>query len=228
MIEGFLAGLLGYLIGSISFGRLVARFVVPGEDITLTEIPDEEGRVMQMTGTGATAVAFRAGPKWGCFTALLDIAKGAAAVLIAQAVWPDTRVYLVAGATVVWGHVLPVFHRFVGGKGISPYLGGLLFIDLLAVPITTGAGLVSGLALGDILLAYGSGPLFLVGWFAWQSDLAHVLYAVAVNAVYWWSIRTEIRQVRARQRESGQTIAERRKELFANMRKGGPWTEQQL
>ncbi len=228
MLEGLLAGLLGYLIGSISFGRLVARFVVPGEDITLTEIPDDEGRVMQMTGTGATAVAFRAGPKWGCFTALLDIAKGAAAVLIAQALWPDSRAYLVAGAAVVWGHVLPVFHGFVGGKGISPYLGGLLFIDWLAIPITTGAGMITGLALGDILLAYGSGPLFLIGWFAWQADLAHVAYAVAVNVIYWWSIRREIRQLREQRSEAGLTISQRRRELFSNMRKGGPWTEQQL
>lgn len=227
MLEAMTAGLMGYLIGSISFGRLVARFVAPGEDITLTEFPGEDGRVTQMTGTGATAIAFRAGPRWGCFTALLDIAKGAAAVLIAQAVWPDSRVYLVAGAAAVWGHVLPVFHKFVGGKGMSPYLGGLLFIDWLAVPITTGAGMVIGLTLGDVLLAYGSGPLFLVGWFAWQADLAHVLYAVAVNAIYWWSIRNEFRQLRAQTREAGLSIGQRRAELLAGLRSGGPWTERE-
>lgn len=228
MVEAILAGLIGYVIGSVSFGRLVARFVAPGEDITLTEIPDEEGRVMLMTGTGATAVAFRAGPRWGCATALLDIAKGAAAVLIAQALWPDRSVYLVAGAAVVWGHVLPVFHKFVGGKGMSPYLGGLLFIDWLAVPVTAGAGMFTGLALGDVLLAYGSGPLFLIGWFAWRADLAHVGYAVAVNAIYWWSIRGEIRQLRAQRKASGLSIAQRRAELFSSLRKGGPWTEREL
>lgn len=228
MLEGLLAGLLGYLIGSVSFGRIVARYVLPGTDITLTEIPDNEGRVMEMTGTGATAVAFRAGPKWGCFTAFLDIAKGALAVLLAQLIWPESQVYLVAGAAVVWGHVLPVFHRFVGGKGMSPYLGGLLLIDLLAVPVTTGAGMVAGLALGDALLSYGSGPLFLIAWFFWRADTAHVLYAVAVNAIYWWSIRGEIRQLRAQRAEDESTISSRRRELFSGMRKGGPWTEQQM
>lgn len=228
MLEAVLAGLLGYLIGSVSFGRIVARYVLPGTDITLTEIPDDEGRVMEMTGTGATAVAFRAGPRWGCLTALLDIAKGAAAVLLAQVIWPESTVYLVAGAAVVWGHVLPVFHRFVGGKGMSPYLGSLLVIDALAVPVTTGAGMIAGLALGDVLVAYGSGPLFLIGWFAWRADLAHVGYAVAVNAIYWWSLRSEIRQLRAQRAEDESTISQRRREMFDGMRKGGPWTEQQL
>ena len=220
-----LAGLIGYLLGSISFGRIVARFVAPGDDITVTDIPDDQGRVMKMTGTGATAVAFRAGPRWGCFTSLLDILKGVAAVFTAQAIWPDSRAYLVAGATVVWGHVLPVFHRFVGGKGMSPYLGGLLVIDWLAVPTTTAAGMIAGLALGDVLVAYGSGPLFLIGWFAWRADLAHVLYALAVNAIYWWSIRNEIRQVRHQRVEAGLSIAEQRRRLFSSMSKGGFWAE---
>lgn len=203
----------------------MARFVAPGEDITVTDIPDDQGRVMRMTGTGATAVAFRAGPGWGCLTSLLDIFKGVAAVLTAQTIWPDSQVYLVAGATVVWGHVLPVFHRFVGGKGMSPYLGGLLIIDWLAVPATTGAGMIAGLALGDVLIAYGSGPLFVLGWFAWQADLAHVLYALGVNAIYWWSIRNEIRQVRRRRVEAGLSIGEQRRQLFSSMSKGGFWTE---
>lgn len=228
MLEALGAAVIGYLLGSISFGRIVARFVLDGEDITRTEIPDDEGRTFEMTGTGATAIAFRAGPRWGCFTALLDIVKGAAAVLIAQAVWPDSQVYLVAGAAVVWGHVLPVFHRFVGGKGMSPYLGSLLVIDWLSVPVTTGASLIAGLAVGDVLVAYGSGPIFLIGWFLLRADLAHVLYAVAVNVIYWWSLRNEVRQAREVQKEAGLSMSERRRQLFENMRKGGPWTEQQL
>lgn len=120
MTEGLLAGLIGYLLGSVSFGRVVARVVAPGEDITVTDVPDGMGGVTRMTGTGATAVAFRAGPKWGCLTSLLDILKGVAAVAVAQAIWPDSRAYLVAGAAVVWGHVLPVFHRFVGAKACPP------------------------------------------------------------------------------------------------------------
>lgn len=203
----------------------MARFVAPGEDITVTAIRDDQGRVTRMTGTGATAVAFRAGPRWGCLTSLLDIAKGVAAVLVTQALWPDGRAYLVAGATVVWGHVLPVFHRFVGGKGMSPYLGGLLVIDWLAVPATTGAGMIAGLALGDVLLAYGSGPLFLLGWFAWRADMAHVLYAMAVNAIYWWSIRSEIGQIHRQRVEDGLSIGEQRRQLLSGMRKGGFWTE---
>ncbi len=203
----------------------MARVVAPGEDITVTELPDGQGGVTQMTGTGATAVAFRAGPKWGCLTSFLDILKGVAAVLVAQAIWPDSRAYLVAGATVVWGHVLPVYHRFVGGKGMSPYLGGLLMIDWLAVPVTTASGMIAGLALGDVLLAYGSGPLFVVGWFAWRADTAHVLYALAVNAVYWWSIRNEVRQIRRQRVEAGLSITEHRRQLWSSMRDGGFWTE---
>jgi len=221
------AALLGYLFGSLSFTRIVGRKVAPGEDLSLTTLqasPDDEPMVL--TGTGATSIAARAGARWGCLTALGDILKAFIPALLAAWIWPDTDARFVAAASAVWGHVYPVYHRFKGGTGLSPALGGLLALEWIAVPVTTIAGMVFGVALGDALLAYASGPLFAIGWAAWRGDTAFIAYAVAVNAVYWWAMRPELREHYRRLR--GKTIGDRRSELIRSIRESrgeAPWTQ---
>ena len=66
--------LLAYLLGSIPFGYLLVRLFVGGDV-----------RETGSGGTGATNVTRRAGRRLGMLTLLLDLLKGAAAVLIAKA-----------------------------------------------------------------------------------------------------------------------------------------------
>lgn len=223
-----LAALLGYLIGSLSFARIVGRWVAPGEDLSTTHLqmgPDEEPMVV--TGVSGTAIAARAGPRWGCLTSLADIAKAFLATLIATWIWPETDARFVAAAAAVWGHVLPIYHGFKGGGGLSTAIGGLLALDWIGVPATTVGAVVLGVALGDGLLAYASGPLLVIGWALWRGDTAFLLYAVAVNAIYWWALRPELQQ--HYRRLAGKSISERRRELISGMRESGgqaPWAQQ--
>ena len=115
-----------YLIGSIPFGYLIVR-AVAGADV----------RETGSGGTGATNVSRRAGKAPGAITLLLDLAKGVAAVALAQ--WLLTSDYgvnwFVAGAAVavILGHCFPVWLRFRGGKGVATGIGVFLSLAPLAV-----------------------------------------------------------------------------------------------
>jgi acyl phosphate:glycerol-3-phosphate acyltransferase len=115
-----------YLLGSIPFGYLVVR-ALAGVDV----------RETGSGGTGATNVSRRVGKAAGAITLLLDLAKGVAAVALAQ--WLLTSDYgvnwFVAGAAVavILGHCFPVWLRFRGGKGVATGIGVFLSLAPLAV-----------------------------------------------------------------------------------------------
>lgn len=101
---------IGYLLGSIPFGLLLARFGGAG-DI----------RAIGSGNIGATNV-LRTGRKGlAAATLLLDLAKGAVAVCVARMMSPDDVV--IAGAAAVIGHLYPVWLRFRGGKGVATFMG---------------------------------------------------------------------------------------------------------
>lgn len=105
-----LALLIGYLLGSVPFGIVVAR---------LGGAPDP--RSIGSGNIGATNV-LRSGRKGlAALTLLLDAAKGAAAVLLVRAVDPAFVGLAATGAML--GHLFPVWLRFRGGKGVATALG---------------------------------------------------------------------------------------------------------
>lgn len=134
----------GYLLGSIPFGLLLTRFSGRGD---LRSIGSGNIGATNVLRTGSKALA--------ALTLLLDAAKGAAAVLIAQALWPDGVLHAAAGALV--GHLYPVWLKFRGGKGVAILLGiiapllpiaaivyALLWIGMLLVwRISSVAGMVA-------------------------------------------------------------------------------------
>ena len=119
-----LAALLSYLLGSISFAIVVSR---------LRGLADP--RSYGSNNPGATNV-LRSGDKLAAALTLFgDAAKGLAAVLLAAAFaqqWPAPQQQLLiitAGIAVFVGHLLPVFFRFQGGKGVATAFGVLLGFD---------------------------------------------------------------------------------------------------
>lgn len=119
-----LAALLAYLLGSISFAIVVSR---------LRGLADP--RSYGSNNPGATNV-LRSGDKLAAALTLFgDAAKGLVAVLLAAAFaqqWPAPQQQLLiitAGVAVFVGHLLPVFFRFQGGKGVATAFGVLLGFD---------------------------------------------------------------------------------------------------
>ena len=126
MIAYIIAGIIAYLLGSISFSVIFTKKFA-GFDVR------EKGS----GNAGSTNVLRTAGKKTALLTLICDILKGVAAVFIAlwigNIINADDRtkatLIQVAGILVVVGHTFPVFFGFRGGKGVATALGVLLTIN---------------------------------------------------------------------------------------------------
>ena len=114
---GFFSLLLGYFLGSIPSGWLAGRWL---KDIDLREIGSGS--------TGATNVLRHVGKGPALIVFLIDVGKGAAAVLIARALDLGDWIQVLAGLTALAGHIWPVWLGFKGGKAVATGLG--LFLGL--------------------------------------------------------------------------------------------------
>lgn len=114
--------LVAYLLGSLSFAVIVVR-AVSGKDI----------RTQGSGNAGATNVLRAYGKKLALFVALLDVAKGTAAVLLMRLATADPWWSAAAGLAAVVGHVFPVFYGFRGGKGVATAVGAFAVLAPLAL-----------------------------------------------------------------------------------------------
>ncbi len=133
-IDALLTPGLAYLIGSIPFGFLIARWVA-GIDI----------RTHGSGNIGATNVGRVLGLRFFVVVFLLDFAKGYLPTRflpgMVGSTWPDLPVG-VAVATIL-GHNFPVYLRFKGGKGVATSLGAVWALDWIAsLAAATGFGLL--------------------------------------------------------------------------------------
>jgi glycerol-3-phosphate acyltransferase PlsY len=113
---------VAYLLGSVSFAVLLVR-VATGTDI----------RASGSGNAGATNVLRAHGKKLALVVALLDVAKGAAAVALVRLVTADPFWAAAAGLAAVIGHVFPIFYGFRGGKGVATAVGAFLVLAPLAL-----------------------------------------------------------------------------------------------
>lgn len=188
-----------YLLGSISFARIVGRRMAPGEDLTSTDMELVGGAHLEYGGVSATSIGARSGPRAGMTVGVLDMAKAFVPVLVLRLAYPDDSYHLVAAVAAVAGHDYPLWHGFRGGRGMSPILGGLLAIDWLAVPGTTVGGAVIGLfVFRDMAIAYTAFVPLLVPWFAWRGGWPEVWYAVAVTLLFVVASIPELRAYTAK------------------------------
>lgn len=180
-----LAAVLGYLLGSIPFGLVIARAMGLGDL-----------RKIGSGNIGATNV-LRTGNKGAALaTLVLDSGKGAASVLIAAALW-GADAGAVAGLGAFLGHLYPVWLKFAGGKGVATYLGILLAVGPLAGAltcltwlVTAGVSRISSLS---ALVSAVAAPIWLA--LLGGSGLA-VACAVAMAGLIWWKHRANIARLR--------------------------------
>ncbi len=107
-------GAVGYLLGSIPGGVIMARLMGLGNL-----------RNIGSGNIGATNVLRTGNKKAAALTLFFDAGKGAIAVLAARAAAPEDAVQLAALMAFI-GHCFPVWLGFNGGKGVATYLGILL------------------------------------------------------------------------------------------------------
>ena len=105
----------GYLLGSIPFGVILTRAAGAGDV-----------RQIGSGNIGATNVLRTGRKDLAIATLLLDAGKGAAALLIARALFDSEVAGAIAGGAAFLGHLFPVWLGFKGGKGVATFFGLLI------------------------------------------------------------------------------------------------------
>jgi acyl phosphate:glycerol-3-phosphate acyltransferase len=190
------AAATGYLIGSVSFARLIARLVAPGKDVTKIECAlPESDEIFRSDSVSSTAARIHLGTRYGCLTAILDILKVALPTLAFKLWQPDVPYYLIVAAMGLVGHDWPIYHRFRGGRGESPIYGALLVIDPLGVLVTNLAGSLLGIIVGHLLVLRWVGLVLMIPWLWFRTESwPHLGYILFANGIYWTTMSGELRQ----------------------------------
>ena len=178
---------LGYLLGSLPWGLWLPRLLV-GVDV----------RTLGSGNIGATNVWRALGFKLGLAVALLDIAKGAAAALVAR--WlADDAVAVLAGLAALAGHWRPVFLAFARGGKVVATTGGVglalaFFPTLAAAGVWIAVFLATRYASVASIVSAATLPAFAYAFGTSRPVFAFTIAAAVVVAVLH---RANIRRLRS-------------------------------
>ena len=185
---GILSIIIGYLLGSIPTAYIVSR-LRKGIDI----------RNVGSRNMGGANVMRKIGTHEGVFVGLIDIAKGAGAILIAQTLNISELWVFGTGFGALAGHNFPVFAGFKGGRGSATIIGIFLVLAprsilvtlaIIAIPFFTTRKFMSAIFIGFALL-----PLFV--WL-FEDSLALVYYVLAIDVFMLVRNLSDIKQALAK------------------------------
>ena len=177
-----MAALGGYFLGAVPFGLLLTRLGGLG-DI----------RTMGSGNIGATN-ALRTGNKaLATLTLLLDIGKGALAVLVFLH-WGRDMAFVAAAGSLT-GHIFPLWLKFRGGKGVATVLGNLLALNwLVGLPAC-----ITWIVVGFLfrysslaaLVAMATAPFYSLWW----DDTSMAIYTALAAILVWYQHTDNIRRL---------------------------------
>lgn len=181
-----LVAIISYLIGSLSFARIV-YWLVTRKNLEDFELHDETtGKNFKLDSVSASSVGAALNTRWGMLVSLLDILKAVLPVLAVRLLFPGQIYYLIAATFVLLGHIFPIYHRFQGSGGYTVMLGSLAVVDWLAALVLPIAGpLIGMLILRNFILSLILWVALLIPWMLLRTDdPAFIWYAVATNIVF--------------------------------------------
>ncbi len=208
--------IIGYLLGSVPFGYLVAR-----RQAKVDVRQYGSGKI------GATNVLRIAGRKLAALVAIVDLLKGVLAVVFAGLI--VGKGYLVVGdfglgslvaqvlaaLAAIVGHNWSVFLRFRGGRGVATFFGGLIALCPPAAIfggeiIIIGAGLTRYVSLGSIAGVVGSYailvPLTIMNGFPIEYLFYALVGAIIIFVMHWDNI---VRLLSGKERKLGEKAEKR-------------------
>lgn len=183
--------ILGYLAGSCPTGFILVKRT-RGVDI----------RSMGSGSIGATNVARVLGKRWAVFTAVIDMFKGGAVMLITMLCGHDEPVLLsLVGLAGVMGHNYPVWIGFKGGKGVATSFGVIAFFNFFN-PVPAILGGVVWLAVREIsrmvslasMTALGASAFFM---FFFDFPDAYLICGICLCVLSMWRHRENIKRIAA-------------------------------
>ena len=179
--------LLGYLLGSIPSGFLAGKWC-KGIDL----------RSIGSGSTGATNVLRNVGKVPALLVFLLDVGKGALAVLLAKSAGLNDWVQVLVGLAALAGHIWPIWLGWKGGKAVATGLG--MFLGLAWPVGLAGFGLFLAtislsriVSLASVVAAIGLPVLMLVS----ASSSAYVVVSLVASLMVLWRHRSNIKRLMA-------------------------------
>ncbi len=176
---------IGYLLGSVSGGMIIARAMNLGN---LREIGSGNIGATNVLRTGNKAAA--------ALTLIVDAGKGALVVLIARAFAGEDAAQVGALAAFL-GHCFPVWLGFKGGKGVATYLG---ILWALAWPMGAAACLI-WLAVAVVTRYSSLSALMAAGWMPVVMGLtgygSMFVLAILLAVLLYWRHWGNIQRLRA-------------------------------
>ena len=118
MAGPLIVALLAYALGSIPFGILLTRLAGAGD---LRSIGSGNIGATNVLRTGRKGIA--------AATLLLDMLKGTAAIVLADAL--QSNAVQLAAVAALLGHLYPVWLKFAGGKGVATLFGLLIGFSII-------------------------------------------------------------------------------------------------
>jgi glycerol-3-phosphate acyltransferase PlsY len=191
LIQAIVLVAVGYLVGSLPMGVIVAR-LTGGVD----------PRTVGSGRTGGTNALRAMGPARGLAVGLLDLAKGAVPILLARWVDASDLVGAITGVAAILGAWRSVFLGFHGGRGVATGVGGMLAVSvpvvLVALPVFVGliwwTRYVSlGSLLGTAFGALVSVVFVALGWL----EAPWLVYTIGGTAIVWIAHRDNIQRLLA-------------------------------
>lgn len=176
---------IGYLIGSIPFGVVIARMMGLGN---LRDIGSGNIGATNVLRTGSKPAA--------AATLVLDAAKGAVALLLARALTGEDAAQIAALAAMM-GHCYPIWLKFRGGKGVATFLGILLAfawpVGLASCAVWLVAAFASRMSsVGGLVSAAASTFLMVFMGYGYGLVMGPIL-----TLIVFWRHRTNIARVKA-------------------------------
>ena len=172
--------IVGYIVGSIPFGVLLARVMGLGN---LRDIGS--GNI------GATNVLRTGNKTAAALTLLFDAGKGALVVLLARQFASEDAAQL-AGLAAIIGHCFPIWLKFKGGKGVATYFGLLLALSpivfVVAGVIWLATAALSRYSSMAALLAAGWAPIAAAFMTGGQAVILLMVLAVLIYLRHWGNI----------------------------------------
>ena len=196
LLIALIAAIVGYLMGSISFARIVASRVNPEADITkyVEPVPNSD-LVYEDDAVSATLVNLNVGWQYGCLTSILDMIKVIVPMVAFLWLFPEQPYYLIVSAAALVGHNWPIYYHFMGGRGESVVYGSMLIIDPLGAVVCNIAAVILGLIIGQVHVVRWGGMVLLIPWLWLRTqDPIMLAYIVFMNIVFWISMRNDVKQ----------------------------------
>jgi len=210
-----ICALMAYLLGSIPSAIWVGRKFY-GIDVR------EHGS----GNAGATNVFRVLGKGPGTVVLLMDIVKGYLAVVLAYMM--EKHLYseeisnasnswffpVVFGVLSVIGHMLPVFAKFKGGKGVATLFGIIIALDPrvagLALLVFVLVNIVTGYVSVGSLMAGLSIPVLFLQVFGYR-DMSIVVFGVSVGVLIVYTHRKNIKRLLAGEETKSRILVKKQK-----------------